>query len=221
MPTSTDDQFCDVVHYVLGALELDLSFQSIVLPFDENLLEVMTSYGCEHRVLLKRVNYGKERQDRYQIPHNKELLQKGHIRLTSLPFGSLIVLVQKNDGSCRLCIEYLALNKITVQNRYPILWIDDLLDHLKGFKYFSKIDLKSGYHQVPIEPSDVWKTTFKSKEGIFEWMVMLFRLTNAPRTYMRMMDDILWPFTNAFMVVYLDDILIFKQSWEDHLHHIR
>eukprot|EP00253_Pinus_taeda_P027663 PITA_27663 len=112
----------------------------------------------------------------------QELLQKGHIRPSSSPCGSPIVL---------------------------------------GTKYFSKIDLKSGYHQVPIEPSDVWKTAFKAKEGLFEWLVMPFRLTNAPANFVRLMDDILWPFTNSFVVVYLDDILIFSQSWEEHLHHIR
>jgi hypothetical protein len=121
----------------------------------------------------------------------QELLQKGHIRPSSSPWGSPIVLVQKKDGTWRLCIDHQALNKITVQNRYPITWIDDLLDQLKGEKYFSKIDLKSGYHQVPIEPSDVWKTAFKSKEGLFKWLVMPFGLMNAPATFMRLMDDIL------------------------------
>eukprot|EP00253_Pinus_taeda_P021454 PITA_21454 len=151
----------------------------------------------------------------------QELLQKGHIRLSSSPCESPIVLVQKKDGTWILCIDYRALNKIIVRNRYPIPWIDDLLDQLKGEKYFSKIDLKSVYHQVPIEPSDVWKTSFKAKEGLFEWLVMPFGLTNAPATFMRLMDDILRPFTNSFVVVYLDDILIFIQSWEEHLHHIR
>eukprot|EP00253_Pinus_taeda_P029996 PITA_29996 len=151
----------------------------------------------------------------------QELLQKGHIRPSSSPSGSPIVLVQKKDGTWRLYIGYRALNKITVRNRYPIPWIDDLLDQLKGEKYFSKIDLKSGYHQVPIELSDVWKTAFKAKEGLFELLVMPFGLTNAPATFMRLMDDILRPFTNSFVVVYLDDILIFRQSWEEHLHHIR
>jgi hypothetical protein len=129
--------------------------------------------------------------------------------------------VQKKDGTWRLCIDYQALNKITVRNRYSIPQIDDLLDQLKGEKYFSKIHWKSGYHQVPIESFDVWKTSFKAKEGLFKWMVMPFGLTNAPATFMRLMDDILHPFTNSFVVVYLDDILIFIQTWEEHLHHIR
>jgi hypothetical protein len=151
----------------------------------------------------------------------QELLQKGHICPISSPCGSLIVLVQKKYGTWRLSIDYRALYKITFINGYPIPQIDDLLDQLTGAKYFSKIDLKSGYHQVLIEQTDVWKTAFKSKEGLFEWLVITFGLTNAPATFMRMTDDILRPFTNTFVVVYLDDILIYSKTWVEHLQHIQ
>lgn len=147
----------------------------------------------------------------------KELLQKGHIRPSSSSCWSSIVPVKKKDRTWRLCIDYRALNKITARNWYPIPWIDDLLDQLKGTKYFIKIDLKSSYHHVLIKVIDVRKTAFKSWEGLFEWLVMPFGLTNAPKTFKRMMDDILWPFTNSFVVVYLEDIFSFDRTWEDQL----
>jgi hypothetical protein len=131
------------------------------------------------------------------------------------------VLVQKKDRTWRLCIDYHSLNTITVGNQYTIPRINYLLDHNKGGRYFSKIDPKSGYHQVPIEQKNVWKMAFKSKEGIFEWLVMSFGLKNAPSTFMRMMDDILHPLTNYFLVVYLDGILIYNKTWEKHLYHIQ
>jgi hypothetical protein len=153
---------------------------------------------------------------------NQYLLQKGHIRPKSSPCRSLIVLVQKKDGTWQLCIDYRALNKITVMNRYPIPRIDDLIEQLKGENFFNKIDLKSGYHQVPIEPTNVWKTHFTdSKEGLYKWLVMPFCLTNAPTNFMRLMDDVLIPFTNSFVVVYLDEILIFRRTWEDHMQNIQ
>jgi hypothetical protein len=108
----------------------------------------------------------------------QDLLQKGHIRPISSPCGSPIVLVQKKDGTCQLCINYKSLNKITVRNHYPIPRIDELLDQLKGEKFFNNIDLNSSYHQVSIKPTNVWKTTFKSKEGLYECLVMPFGLTN-------------------------------------------
>jgi hypothetical protein len=107
------------------------------------------------------------------------------------PCGSLIMMVHKKYGTWRLCIDYWALNKIIVRKWYLIPQIDDLLYQLTGAKYVSNIDLKSGYHHVPIEHTDVWKPAFKSKEGLFEWLVMPFGLTNAPATFMRIMDDIL------------------------------
>ena len=107
-----------------------------------------------------------------------------------------------------------------MKNRYLIPQIDDLLDQLRGAKFFTKIDLKFGYHQVPIDPIDVWKMALKSKEGLFEWLVMPFGLTNSLVTFMRMMNDVLRPFIDSFVVVYLDDILIFSKTWEEHLQHV-
>jgi hypothetical protein len=130
-------------------------------------------------------------------------------------------LVQKKDGTWWLYIDYKVLNKITVRNCYLIPRIDDPIEQLNGEKFFSKIDLKYVYHQVPIEPTDVWKTTFKYKEGLFEWLVIPFGLTNAPTTFMIFMDDVLRTFTNDFLLVYLDDILIFNITWEERMQHIQ
>ena len=107
-----------------------------------------------------------------------------------------------------MCIDYQALNKISVKNIYPLPWIHELIDSLKGDKFFTKLDLKSGYHQIPIKSIDVWKTTFKTKKGLFEWLVMPFGLTNALATFMRYMDDLLKPFIAKRVIVYLNNILI-------------
>jgi hypothetical protein len=130
-----------------------------------------------------------------------DLIQKGHIQPSSSPCGRPIVLVQKKDGTWQINTGYIILNKITIKNRYPIPQIDNLIDQLKGTKLFSNIDLQLGYHQVPIEQTNVWKATFKSKQGLFELLVVPFGLTNAPTTFTRMMDDILLSFTDYFVVI--------------------
>ena len=133
----------------------------------------------------------------------QELLEKGFIRPSTSPCGSPIVLVRNKDGLWRMCIDYRALNKITIKNCYPLPRIDDLLDQLKEVAYCSKLDLHSGYHQDRVAEQDAWKTSFKKKQGLYEWLVMSFCLTNSPPTFMRIMNDVLRYFLDDFVIVYL------------------
>jgi hypothetical protein len=153
--------------------------------------------------------------------HAQGLLDQGVIGPNSSPFGSSIVMVPKDDGTWKMCVDYHALNKIMVKNRYPLPHIYDLLDQLKNVVYFTKLDLHSGYHQIRVAKHDAWKTAFKSKQGLFEWLVMLFGLCNAPTTFMPVTNDVFTPFLDDFLILYLDDILIFSGTWDEHVRHIK
>ncbi|GBG45101.1 hypothetical protein CBR_g78561, partial [Chara braunii] len=150
-----------------------------------------------------------------------ELLEKGWIRPNSSPFGAPVLFVSKKEGELRMCIDYRGLNAITVKNAEPLPRIDDLLDRVQGAKYFSKVDLKSGYHQIEVHPDDQYKTAFRTRYGHYEFIVMPFGLTNAPATFQCCMNDLFRPWLDRFVVVYLDDILVFSRTLEEHQGHLR
>ena len=150
----------------------------------------------------------------------EELLSKGFIRLSISPWGAPVLFVKKKDGSLRLCIDYRQLNRFTICNQYPLPRIDELFDQLQRSRVYSKIDLRSGYHQLRVQESDVPKTAFRTCYGHYEFMVMPFGLTNAPATFMDLMNRVLQPYLDRFVIVFIDDILMYSGSSEEHSEHL-
>ncbi|GJR11977.1 putative reverse transcriptase domain-containing protein, partial [Tanacetum coccineum] len=161
------------------------------------------------------------RQVEFQIDLVPELSDKGFIRPSSSPWGAPVLFVKKKDGSFCMCIDYRELNKLTVKNRYPLPRIDDLFDQLQGSSVYSKIDLRSGYHQLRVREEDIPKTAFRTRYGHYEFQVMPFGLTNAPAVFMDLMNRVCKPYLDKFVIVFIDDILIYSKNKEEHEEHLK
>jgi hypothetical protein len=165
----------------------------------------------------------------YRMPVNElelkkqiaKLQAKGFIRSSSSPWGAPVLFVEKKDGTQRMCIDYRSLNEDTIKNKYPLPRIEDLFDQMKGAGVFSKIDLRSGYHQLKIQKSDIPKTTFHTRYGLYEYTLMSFGLTNAPAYFMYLMNKVFMQYLDKFVVIFIDDIIIFSKTEEKHKKHVR
>jgi hypothetical protein len=166
----------------------------------------------------------------YSMPPNElaelkkqlqDLLTKGLIRPSSSEWGCPALFVKKKDNSLRMCVDYRPLNMVTIKNKYPLPRIDILFDQLSKAKVFSKIDLRSGYHQIKIRPQHIPKTVFSTRYGLYKYLVMSFGLTNAPAYFMYLMNLVFMPKLDKFVIVFIDDILVCSENEKDHTEHLR
>jgi hypothetical protein len=217
--------------------ELDESLPSVVVSVLQQYGDVFPNdtsglppiRGIEHQIdyvpdaiIPNRPAYRSNPEETKKLQRQvEELMSKGHVRESISPCAVLVLLVPKMDGTWRMCVNCRAINNITVKYRHPIPMLDDILDELHGSCIFTKIDLKSGYHQIRMKEGDEWKTAFKTKYGLYEWLVMPFGLTNATSTFMWLMNHALRAFIGRFVEVYFDEILVYSKDLNKHINHLQ
>jgi hypothetical protein len=239
VPTAIDAPF-----HALVCRPVLVSLEDITTPLPRAIINLLQEFkdifpteiplvlpplrGIEHQIDLisgatlpncaaYRINLEETKKIQQQV---QTLLDYGYVRESLSLYTVPVILVPKKNSTWRMCVNCRAINNITIQYHFPIPRLDDMLDELSGSIFFTKIDLRSGYHHIKMKLGDKWKTTCKTKFGLYEWLVTPFGLTNTPSTFMRLMNVVLHSFIGKFMVIYFDDILIYSKSLDEHIKHL-